>query len=395
VAALGALLAAAALGAPAADAHPFHPGADSPDTTGDGLRLVRIATLRYPVDLTAPRGDPSRQFVVEQDGVVRVIKNRQLLSRPFLNIRSSVGFDGSERGMFSIAFPPDYAETRRFYVLYNRPSGNVRVDELRRSTSNPDVALTSTRRRVLEIEHTTFANHNGGQLQFRGNLLYLSTGDGGGSGDPLENAQDTNSLLGKVLRIDPRRSGTRRYSIPSGNPFVGTPGRDEIWHYGLRNPWRMTFDRATGNMAIGDVGQNAYEEINFVSPNRRAANFGWDCFEGFHTFEGCSPPRYAPPVLEYSHAGGGSCSVVAGYVVRDPNVGQLLGRLIYGDYCTGAIHAALAEPGRRTPPERNRYLSLVIPRLTSFGEDARGRIYVTSRSMGSWQGGVFRLQAVP
>jgi glucose/arabinose dehydrogenase len=397
VAALGG---AAVLGAlpGAAAGHPFHPAADSPDTVGDGpgagLRLANVGTVGYPTYLTSPRGDGARQFVVEQNGVVRLRKNGRWLSRPFLDVRDLVNFDQGERGLLSMAFALDYSRSRLFYIYYTRPNGNVRVDELRRSLSNPDAATRTGRRKVIEIPHGTYANHNGGQLQFgAGGKLYIATGDGGGGGDPLGSGQNTSSLLGKILRVDPRRhSPTRAYAIPPTNPFVGRPGRDEIWHYGLRNPWRFSIDPANGNMAIGDVGQDAYEEVDYVAQTRGGgANLGWNCFEGLHTFSGCRPPGYVPPALEYSHAGGGSCSVTGGYVVRDPSAATMRGRYLYGDYCTGAIHAALLRAGQRTPDRENRYLGLVVPRLTSFGLDAQGHLYMLSRSSGGRPGAVYRL----
>ncbi|MBA3421829.1 MAG: PQQ-dependent sugar dehydrogenase [Thermoleophilaceae bacterium] len=389
-----ALLALAAV-APGALSHPFHPGAEVADTSARGLALQRMGTFAFPVYVTSPRGDTARQFVVEQSGQIRIIKNGRTLRRPFLNISSIVEFDEGERGLLSMAFAPDYATSRRFYVFFTqRGSGDLRVEEFRRSAGNPDVALRSSRRRVLEIEHSAHANHNGGQLQFGAGGLYVSTGDGGGGGDPLRSGQDRDSLLGKVLRIDPRRpTSTRGYSIPSSNPFVGRSGRDEIWHYGLRNPWRFSFDRANGNMSIGDVGQGAMEEVDFVSQSRRGVNFGWNCFEGTRRYSaGCSAPGHRPPVLEYTHDGGASCSVTGGYIVRDRAVPRLYGRYLYGDYCTGALHAATLRAEGATS---NASLSLVVPRLTSFGEDAQGRLYMTSRSYGGRRGAVYRLRAAP
>jgi glucose/arabinose dehydrogenase len=324
------------------EAHPFHPGAETPDTTAPGLRLARLGSFSYPVYVTAPSDDTRRQFVVEQDGRIRVIRAGRLLGRPFIDLRSIVRFDEGERGLLSMAFAPDYSRTRRFYVFYTTNAGHLRVDELRRSRSNPNVAVHTGRRKVIEIPHGTFANHNGGQLQHRGTSLYIGTGDGGGGGDPLGSGQDLDSLLGKILRIDPRPSGSRPYTIPRGNPLVGRAGRDEIWHYGLRNPWRFSHDRANGNLSIGDVGQNAYEEVNFVANASRGLNFGWNCFEGFHSYPagGCNAPGHRPPSIEYAHAGGASCSVTGGYLVRDPGVRRLEGRYLYGD----------TAPGRSTPP---------------------------------------------
>ncbi len=391
-AALAIALLALAVLTPGALSHPFHPGAEVADTTAPGLALQRVGTFAFPVYVTSPARDTARQFVVEQSGQIRIIKNGQTLRRPFLDISRIVEFDQGERGLLSMAFPPNYATSGRFYVFYTERGGDLRVDELRRSARNPDVALASSRRRVIEIEHSKYGNHNGGQLQVGGGgNLYVSTGDGGGGGDPLRSGQNLNSLLGKILRIRPTSRGG--YSVPSDNPFVGRSGRNEIWHYGLRNPWRFSFDRASGNMSIGDVGQGAIEEVDFVSNGRRGANFGWNCFEGTRRYSaGCSVPRHRPPVLQYTHDGGASCSVTGGYVVRDRAVPRLYGRYLYGDYCTGALHAATLREAGAT---RNASLSLVVPRLTSFGEDARGRLYMTSRSYGSRPGAVYRMRATP
>ncbi len=387
------------LAAATALAHPFHPGAETADTTAPGLKLDRIGSFDFPVYLTSPRGHYSRQFVVEQDGQIRVIKSGQTLPRAFLDIASLIDFNQGERGLLSVAFAPDYGQSGLFYVFYTDRGGDLRVDEFKRSASNPDVADPGSRRSVLTIEHSEHGNHNGGQLQFLpgvGPSLFISTGDGGGGGDPYRSGQNLNSLLGKILRIDPRQSGTRSYTIPSSNPYVGRSGRDEIWHYGLRNPWRFSFDRANGNMAIGDVGQSMYEEVDFVSRTRRGVNFGWNCFEGRHSYSGgaCNPSNDVFPVLEYTHGGtdNASCSVTGGYVLRDPAVSRLGGKYLYGDYCTGALHAAtLSQDGATS----NDVLGLTVPRLTGFGEDAQGRVYMTSRSYDGRPGGLYRLRATP
>ncbi len=394
VASLGAVLLAFASGALA---HPFHPGAETADRTAPGLKLARVGAYDYPVYVTSPRGDTARQFVVEQDGQIRIVKRGQQLSRPFLDISRAVEFNGGEQGLLSMAFAPDYAKSGLFYVFYNERGGDIRVDEFKRS-ANPDVAAVSTRRKVIEVNHDRYSNHNGGQLQFAPSgdgSLYISTGDGGGGGDPLRSGQNRDSLLGKILRINPRGRAVRSaYSIPSGNPFIGRAGRDEVWHYGLRNPWRFSFDRANGNMAIGDVGQGKYEEIDFVGAGRRAVNFGWNCLEGRHAYSGCNPANDVLPVIEYKHEGG-SCSVTGGYVLRDPAVPRLAGKYLYGDYCTGAIHATTLREGQPTPDSENRFLDLVVPRLTGFGEDAQGRLHLTSRSYGGRPGAVYRLIPAP
>jgi hypothetical protein len=395
VAALGVLLVALV---PGAVGHPFHPGAETAKTRSSkfgGLRLEYVGRFGYPVYVTSPPGDRARQFVVQQSGKINVVKNGQILPQPFLDLSKSISFNRRERGLLSMAFTPDYAKSGLFYVFYTRPNGDLRIDEFKRS-SNPDVAAASTRRKVIGIKHRRYGVHNGGQLQFGPDgLLYASTGDGGGSGDPLRNAQDLNSLLGKILRINPRKRSSRGgYKVPADNPFSRRPGRGEIWHYGLRNPWRFSFDRRTGRMSIGDVGQAQREEVNFLKRARKGFNFGWRCFEGtfYRRSERCSAPGHVRPVLEYAHEGG-SCAVTGGFVVRDRALPRLAGRYVYGDYCTGALHAASLEPGQRTPRSRNIDTKLVVPRLTGFGEDAQGRIYATSRKYEDRPGAVYMLRA--
>ncbi|MGE5748045.1 MAG: PQQ-dependent sugar dehydrogenase, partial [Solirubrobacterales bacterium] len=256
-------------------------------------------TFRSPYYVTGAPGDPSRVFVLEGGGTIRLVKDGVTQGAPFLDISSDVCSSadgcGGESGLFSMAFAPDYAASGLFYVFYTRDSTvpteqhYLRIEEFRRSATNPDIADPTSRRIVLEIPHLEFGNHNGGQLQFGSDgLLYISVGDGGGGGDPNGNGQNTGTLLGKLLRINPAGTMPGRYSIPTDNPFAGaTPGRDEIYSYGLRNPYRFSFDRLTGDLTIGDVGQDSWEEVDFM-PNGtgRGANFGWNCFEGSQPFSG-------------------------------------------------------------------------------------------------------------
>jgi len=359
-----------------------------------GVKLVGVGRFDSPLYVTAPPRDTRRIFVVEQDGVIRVVRAGKRLSRPFLDLRSLVT-SGGEQGLLSLAFAPDYARTRRFYVNYTDRSGDQRVVEYRRSRSSADRALSDSSRLVL-VYRQPEANHNGGLVTFGPDrLLYIGTGDGGGANDrhgARGNAQDLGSLLGKILRIDPRRSGGRPYRVPTSNPFVDRAGaRDEIYSYGLRNPWRFSFDRATGDLAIGDVGQGAIEEIDFARKGRaRGVNYGWRPFEGSRRTPGIDPgesaPGHVPPVLELSHADG-NCSVTGGYVVRDRRVPALQGRYVYGDYCKGELRsvklsAGSARDDRAIPGVRK------VGQLSSFGEDARGRVYVTSLG-----GSVYRFAA--
>jgi hypothetical protein len=358
--------------------------ADAPAAGEARAHLVRIGSFSSPVYVTAPPGDASRLFVVEQAGRIRVVKNGRTLAQPFLDIRGDVS-SGGERGLLSMAFAPNYSSSGKFYVYYTDRGGNIRVQELRRS-ADPDRADMSSRRQVLFQDHAQFPNHNGGQLQFGPDGdLYLGLGDGGGAGDQSNHAQNLGTWLGKILRIDPTASGGRPYSIPSSNPFVGRSGvRGEIYAYGLRNPWRFSFDRRTGALQIGDVGQDKFEEIDFEPKGRAAGlDFGWRGFEGFRRYS--STPvsgRYAPPVLVRSHSAG-FCAIIGGYVVRDRSLGSLYGRYLYGDDCNPGVYSVKLRAGHASG---QRTLPFKVRQMSSFGEDARGRIYVTSLA-----GGVYRL----
>ena len=371
-------------------------GAETAETTrakpsaADGVRLVGIGTFEAPVYVTAPPDDTRRIFVVEQGGTIRVITGGKRRSRPFLDIRNRV-IAGGEQGLLSMAFAPDYARTRRFYVNYTDRSGTQSVVEYRRSKSSRDRADSSTARRVLRYDDEE-ANHNGGLVTFGPDrMLYIGTGDGGGANDQhgeRGNAQNLNSLLGKLLRIDPRRSGGRAYRVPPSNPFVRRSGaRPEIYSYGLRNPWRFSFDRRTGDLTIADVGQNAVEEVNFAAKGKaRGVNYGWRPFEGTRRNFDEPAPNAVAPVLELSH-GDGNCSITGGYVVRDPNLPALEGRYVYGDLCVGRLRSARLSAGSAEGDRAIPGLAKV-EQLSSFGEDARGRVYVMSLN-----GPVYRLAA--
>ncbi|MFP5362244.1 MAG: PQQ-dependent sugar dehydrogenase [Thermoleophilia bacterium] len=348
------------------------------------VKLVGVGRFDKPVHVTAPPGDSRRIFVVEQGGTIRVVRGGKRLSRPFLDLRSRVT-SGGEQGLLSMAFAPDYAKTRRFYVNYTDRSGDQRVVEYRRSRGSRDRADSGSARLVL-VYRQPEANHNGGLVTFGPDrLLYIGTGDGGGANDQhgdRGNAQDLGSLLGKILRIDPRRSGGRRYRVPSSNPFVDRDGaRGEIYSYGLRNPWRFSFDRSTGALSIADVGQGEIEEVNYAAKGRaRGVNYGWRPFEGSRRTPGISAGEDAPghvrPVLELSHDDG-NCSITGGYVVRDRRVPGLRGRYVYGDFCKGELRSARLSAGSASDDRRIAGVQQV-DQLSSFGEDARGRVYVTS-----------------
>jgi glucose/arabinose dehydrogenase len=376
--------------------------ADSPDHSGatgpgrrpaakTGVALKRIGNFDHPVYVSGAPGSPKLLFVVEQPGRVIVLRGGRRVPRPFLDLRSVVGYDGGERGLLSIAFPPDYGRSGRFYVYYTDTAGNIRVDEFRRRTTVR--AARGSERSVIAIPHPVNVNHNGGQLQFFGNLLYLGTGDGGSGGDPPNNSQNKDVLLGKLLRIDPRPADGRPYSIPPSNPFVGRPGRDEIYSYGLRNPFRLSFDTVTApsspRIAIADVGQDEFEELDYTTLGAaRGANFGWDAFEGFANYIGTNsgtpdPGGTTKPIFAYSHSRGGSCSIIGGYVVADRSLRSIYGRYIYADLCEGQLRSLVPHLKRASAEHK---LGLTVESPSSFGEDERGHIYVASLS-----GPIYRL----
>jgi glucose/arabinose dehydrogenase len=342
-----------------------------------GVRLEKLGDFDQPLYVTQPPGDSHHLFVVEQTGRVEVLTDGAPADRPFLDLSKQVSCCG-EQGLLSIAFAPNYQRSGLVYADYTDRAGDTRVVEYRRSGSDPLTVDPASARVVLTVDQP-FPNHNGGLLLFGpDDLLYVGLGDGGSEGDPDRRGQDLGTLLGKILRIDPRPKGARPYSTPPSNPFVDRPGaRPEIYSYGLRNPWRFSFDRTTGAFAIGDVGQDEWEEIDLVPRgDGRGANFGWSAFEGFARFnDDESAPEAVPPVLVYSHDGGG-CSVTGGYVVRDRSLTSLYGRYLYGDFCLGDLRSFPAIPGHRASDDRE--LGLNVPSLSSFGEDDAGHIYATS-----------------
>jgi glucose/arabinose dehydrogenase len=357
---------------------------------GPRLALKKVGNFDHPVYVSGAPGARGLLFVVEQPGRVEVLRHGHRLARPFLDIRSLVGYDGAERGLLSIAFPPDYAKSRRFYAYYVNKGGSIEIDEFRRHTATR--ASRGSQRRVIEIPHPVNANHNGGQMQFLGNLLFFGTGDGGSGGDPPNNAQNKDVLLGKLLRIDPRPSAGKPYTVPQSNPFVGGPGRDEIYSYGLRNPFRFSFDTVSSKqprLAIGDVGQNRFEELDYTTvAAARGANFGWDALEGFLPYKEDNsgtpnPGGTKKPVFAYSHDRGGSCSIIGGYVVADRHLRSLYKRYVYADLCEGKLRSLV--PGLKRA-HGDRKLGLAVASPTSFGEDDAHRLYVASL-----EGPVFRV----
>ncbi|MGV1049593.1 MAG: PQQ-dependent sugar dehydrogenase [Solirubrobacterales bacterium] len=351
--------------------------------------LQPIGNFERPIYLTSDPGNADRLFVVERPGRIKVVEGGTVST--FADLRPLVGCAGNgactgKRGLLSIALAPDFDSSGRLYVDYAQNStGEIHVAELVASGGS---ALSSTPRDVLVITHPGQSNHNGGQLQFgpEGDL-FVATGDGGGSDDELHNAQDLEKLLGKILRIDPRQSGALPYTVPAGNPFpAATPPFDTIWSYGLRNPYRFSFDRLTGAIAIGDVGQAAREEVDYApAPGLGGgANYGWNCREGLiagpGTDSGCpgSPGDFVEPVFDYPHTNPGGahgCAITGGYVVRDRGLGDLYGRYLHGDYCSGELRSlSLALPAA----SGDRSEGIVVNKLVSFGEDSCGRLYTVS-----------------
>jgi len=339
------------------------------------LSLKRVGRFAKPLFLAQPPGDRHRLFVVEKGGRIRVVRDGRILRRPFLSLRGKVS-GLTEQGLLGLAFAPSYRRSRRLYISFTDKRGDLRVEEWRASRSAPDRAYRGSRRLVLKIAQPR-PTHNGGNLVFGPDgLLYIGTGDGGGPGDPRRSGQDRGVLLGKLLRIDPRRHGRKRYRVPVTNPFVAVEGaRDEIYAYGLRNPWRFSFDRRTGALVLGDVGQETFEELNY-RPRRRLAgtNFGWSAFEGNRRFNRrVRARRHVPPIHTYGRDRG--CSVIAGYVIRDRALPQMRGRLVYGDFCSGDISSIVPRAPLGRDPRREH---LRVPLLSSFGEDEVGHVYAIS-----------------
>jgi glucose/arabinose dehydrogenase len=342
-------------------------------SSASGVGLKRIGNFAEPVYVAGAPGFPKLLFVVEQGGTVRVLRGGHMVGHSFLDVGGLISF-GGERGLLSIAFPPDYKQSRRFYVYYTDPAGNIRIDEFRRKSATR--AARGSRRALVEIPHPINANHNGGQLQFLGDLLYFGTGDGGSGGDPPNNAQSRSSLLGKLLRIDPRRAGAR----------------PEIVSVGLRNPFRFSFDTVTAaqpRIAIADVGQDRFEELDYLPvAAAQGANFGWDAFEGSAPYRGANsgtsdPGGTVKPILAYPHSRGGSCTIIGGYVVRDPRLPALRGRYVYADLCEGQLRSLVPHLRRASNDHK---LGLQVSTPSSFGEDTHGRVYVASL-----EGPVYRL----
>jgi glucose/arabinose dehydrogenase len=346
------------------------------------LTLAPVATgLDFPLDLTAPPDDP-RLFVVEKTGRIRVIKDGAVVS------------GGPEQGLLGLAFDPAYASNGRFVVNYTNLNEDTRISAFRVS-ADPDVADVATETVLLAVPQP-FSNHNGGGLAFGPDgYLYAGLGDGGSGGDPNGTGQSLATLLGKLLRID--LNGGTPYAVPPDNPFAAAAApatRGEIWSYGLRNPWRFSFDRLTHDLYIGDVGQDAHEEVD-VAPapaGGRGLDFGWNRMEGAHCYppaagDSCDRTGLTLPVVDYAHGQG--CSVTGGYVYRGAAIPDLQGVYLYGDYCQGWVRSLRFASGQATD-QRDWQVLRPGGNVTSFGEDAAGELYILTA-----QGGVYRVVSSP
>lgn len=344
------------------------------------IAFTSIATgLSSPVDIVTPPDGSGRMFIVEKGGTTRIYDGTSILAGNFLDISSLLSTSG-EQGLLSMAFHPAYASNRFFFVLYTNTAGNVELARYRTQSTNANAADATSASILLTVPHPVNTNHNGGKIAFGADsLLYWSIGDGGGGGDPDNNAQDGGSRLGKILRLAPDTTTTAPYySIPPGNPYVSDPTfLDEIWAFGLRNPWRWSFDRSTGDMWIADVGQGSWEEVNFIDSADIAAgglDFGWRCREGAHVFSTatvCST-SFIDPVFEYDHSLGNS--ITGGYVYRGTTYPDLAGKYLCVDF--GQPRLWLVTEG--TPFTSTMQSTGVPSGITGFGEDASGELYAVN-----------------
>jgi glucose/arabinose dehydrogenase len=347
-----------------------------PDPSAYKWSLV-VSALASPIDIQFPDDGSGRMFIIEQDGRIRIIENGQMLDPPFLDIISKVDSLGNEQGLLGLAFHPNFKQNPYFYVNYIDVNGNTVIA---RFTAKGNLADPASEKDLLHIQQP-FPNHNGGQMAFGPDgYLYMGLGDGGSEGDPNKNGQNKNVLLGKILRIDVDHGNP--YAIPVSNPFVNGDGKAEIWAYGLRNPWRFSFDHPSGNLYIADVGQDLWEEVDVVPSNAGGLNFGWNYYEGMHPYAGNPPAgvNFTFPVMEYSHAVGG-CAIIGGYVYRGA-ITELQGIYFYGDDCSGKIWGLIHS--------NNGWQSQVLfetgANITTFGQDPSGELYFADR-----RGTIYRL----
>lgn len=367
----------------------FYPGSF---TAAQTLTTELVADgFSSPGFVTSPPGDTERLFVVEiKSGLIKIVKNGSVLPTPFIDLSSEISTDANERGLLGLAFHPEYATNGYFFVDYTGAGGNTYLRRYKVSESNPDIADPDSVKQIITISQP-FSNHNGGMIAFgpKG-YLYVGMGDGGSGGDPGDRAQDRSLLLGKILRIDIDAPAGTPYVIPGDNPFVNDSNvLNEIWAIGVRNPWRYSFDRGTGDLYIGDVGQSDWEEVNYQPYSAGGGeNYGWRCYEGSHAYNtaGCGAPGdYDFPIHEYNHSLG--CSITGGYVYRGCASDALQGTYFFGDFCSGRIWSFryngslvtdFAERTAELDPPGNRSIDMIA----SFGEDARGELYIIDYSDG-------------
>lgn len=332
--------------------------------------------LESPVGITNAADGSGRLYILEQPGTIRVAENDSVLPRYFLDIRDRVGSSGSEQGLLGLAFHPNFPQDDRLFVYYTDSSGDTVISSFSLSKDDPSIADARSEEVLITVDQP-YPNHNGGQLAFGPDgYLYIGTGDGGSAGDPHGNGQSIGTLLGKILRIDINTPGA--YTIPPDNPFSEGEGLPEIWAYGLRNPWRFSFDRLTGDMYIGDVGQNLWEEIDFLpAENPGGANFGWNYFEGSHSYLPAPATEISmiSPLFEYEHEYG--CSVTGGYVYRGSLLEDFYGVYLFGDYCSGNVWGLIKTPDGQV---LSNLLFTNVGRITSFGEDESGEIYLVDHA---------------
>ncbi|MFW6184111.1 MAG: PQQ-dependent sugar dehydrogenase [Chloroflexota bacterium] len=352
-----------------------------------GVRLAPVVSgLEQPTYLTHA-GD-ERLFVTEQIGRIRIIEDGQLAPEPFLDISDRVGLNANEQGLLSVAFHPNYGDNGYFYVNYTDNNGDTVIS---RFQTGPEAgqADAASEMVLLNVDQP-YGNHNGGQLTFGPDgYLYVGMGDGGSGGDPQNHGQNPDTLLGALLRLDVEHGDDAPYAIPPDNPYAGGEGgRAEVWAIGLRNPWRFSFDRQTGDLFVADVGQNQYEEVNFVPAGQGGGvNYGWNIMEGVHCYgdQNCDQEGLLLPVVEYSHPQGG-CSVTGGYVYRGQQYPQLAGNYFFADYCSGMVWSLF--PGAEGQWQWNEQAVVTVDgNPTSFGQDAAGELYIVDHG-----GAIYQIQ---
>ncbi len=354
-----------------------------PDPSGYFWAPV-VTGLNRPLDMAALPGSTGRMYVVEQTGTIRIVENGKLLPDPLLDITGRVGSQGNEQGLLGIALHPNFAQNGFFYVNYTDLNGNTVIARFQVTQADPNHVNPNSEKILLQVNQP-FPNHNGGSMVFGPDgYLYMGLGDGGSEGDPLHNGQSVNTLLGKLLRVDVDHGDP--YTIPADNPFAKGGGRPEIWAYGLRNPWRFSFDRLTGDLFIADVGQNLWEEIDYLPAGAAGGtNFGWSYREGLHPYRSTPPAnvKLTDPVAEYGHDQG--CAVTGGFVYRGQALPEFRGIYLFSDYCSGIVWGLL-KGANGTWQMTELFQTHLNP--SSFGQDRQGEIYIVDQG----SGGLYRLQ---